>query len=277
MKTLLLLLLIVVVTTGYYTETLAQNFTAHHYNYLADSLIKVIAPSAKLLTIESDSTFYGGTSHTWNYRYESWNGQNPTYYFLHTTQNSVVYDSSNNNIILVSITYVTLPWIDSDSAWVIAEAQGGSNFRLLHPHNKILASLQEAVVPNSKPSWYLIYRSLDNANDYVSFILDATDSSKITGVNLLGKTGLNTFRLQQNYPNPFNPNTLISYSIPSASNIKLIVYNTLGQKVKDLENGFKNAGNYSVNFNASDLPSGIYFYKLEAGQFSQVKKMILLK
>ena len=86
-----------------------------------------------------------------------------------------------------------------------------------------------------------------------------------------------SFSLMQNYPNPFNPSTLISYSIPRASNLKLIVLNILGQTVKVLENEFKSAGNYSVNFNAADLPSGIYFYRLEAGQFSQVKKMILVK
>jgi photosystem II stability/assembly factor-like uncharacterized protein len=85
------------------------------------------------------------------------------------------------------------------------------------------------------------------------------------------------FSLSQNYPNPFNPSTVISYSLLLASNVKLIVYNTLGQDVKVLENGFKNAGKYSVNYNASDLPSGIYFYKLEAGQFTQVKKMMLIK
>jgi len=85
------------------------------------------------------------------------------------------------------------------------------------------------------------------------------------------------FTLFQNHPNPFNPNTVISYSLPSDSKVKLIVYNTLGQKVKILENEFKNAGNYSVTFNASELPSGIYFYKLETGQFSQIKKMILIK
>jgi hypothetical protein len=83
--------------------------------------------------------------------------------------------------------------------------------------------------------------------------------------------------LDQNFPNPFNPSTQISYSLPSVSMVKLVVYNTLGQTVKVLENSFKNAGNYSVNFNAADLPSGIYFYRLEAGQFSQVKKMMLVK
>ena len=85
------------------------------------------------------------------------------------------------------------------------------------------------------------------------------------------------FSLNQNYPNPFNPNTIITYSLPAASNVKLVVYNAIGQIVKVLENSFRETGNYNISFNASDLPSGIYFYKLEACQFTQVKKMILLK
>jgi photosystem II stability/assembly factor-like uncharacterized protein len=101
------------------------------------------------------------------------------------------------------------------------------------------------------------------------------------GITFIGKEIKNLmphdFILFQNYPNPFNPGTVISYSLPSAANVKLIVYNTLGQTVKILGNGYRSAGNYSFNFNASTLPSGIYFYKLEAGQFSQVKKMILIK
>ena len=101
--------------------------------------------------------------------------------------------------------------------------------------------------------------------------------SDFTDVSNESKDLPKDFSLFQNYPNPFNPNTVISYSLPSASNVKIVVYNTLGQTIKILDNGFKQAGNYSVNFTASDLPSGIYFYKLEAGQFSQIKKMILLK
>jgi Secretion system C-terminal sorting domain len=101
--------------------------------------------------------------------------------------------------------------------------------------------------------------------------------SEITGTTKESNNLPKDFALFQNYPNPFNPSTAISYSIPTSSNVRLIVYNTLGQTVKVLENGFKIAGNYSINFNASDLPSGIFFYKLEAGQFSQVKKMILVK
>jgi photosystem II stability/assembly factor-like uncharacterized protein len=85
------------------------------------------------------------------------------------------------------------------------------------------------------------------------------------------------YTLSQNYPNPFNPNTVISYSLSSASNVKVIVYNILGQTVRVLENGVKNSGIYSINFNASGLPGGIYYYRLEAGEFTAVKKMMLLK
>ena len=85
------------------------------------------------------------------------------------------------------------------------------------------------------------------------------------------------YYLYQNYPNPFNPSTVISYSLPLNSKLKLILYNSLGQTIKVLENEVKSAGNYSVNFNAYDLPSGVYFYKLETEQFSQVRKMILIK
>jgi len=107
--------------------------------------------------------------------------------------------------------------------------------------------------------------------------IDFTGSFKYSFVIEVDVTEPSIFTLSQNYPNPFNPSTQISYSLPSASQVKFIVYNTLGQTINVLANGFKSKGNYSVNFNAVDLPSGIYFYRLEAGQFSQVKKMMLLK
>jgi Secretion system C-terminal sorting domain len=85
------------------------------------------------------------------------------------------------------------------------------------------------------------------------------------------------FDLAQNYPNPFNPSTTIKFSIPKASNVTLRVYNLLGQEVQTLINGFKQAGNYEIKFNARELTTGMYLYKLEAGAFSSVRKMILMK
>ena len=85
------------------------------------------------------------------------------------------------------------------------------------------------------------------------------------------------YLLSQNYPNPFNPSTTIEYSIPESGNVKLIVYNSLGEEVTSLLNEFREAGNYTVRFDAGRMSSGIYFYKLTSGNFSEVKKMILLQ
>jgi hypothetical protein len=86
-----------------------------------------------------------------------------------------------------------------------------------------------------------------------------------------------SYKLSQNYPNPFNPTTSISYSIPEKSFVKLEIFNTLGQKVKTLVNEEKESGNYSINFRAENIPSGMYLYKLSTGKFSETKKMLLLK
>ncbi|RPI68541.1 MAG: T9SS C-terminal target domain-containing protein, partial [Ignavibacteriales bacterium] len=86
-----------------------------------------------------------------------------------------------------------------------------------------------------------------------------------------------SFSLQQNYPNPFNPSTKITYSIPQKSFVTIKVYNSLGEEVSVLVNEHKDGGSYNVDFNAADLSSGIYFYKIEADNFSEIKKMILLR
>ena len=86
-----------------------------------------------------------------------------------------------------------------------------------------------------------------------------------------------SFALNQNYPNPFNPVTQISFSIPQSGNVKLTVYNVLGQAAKTLVNEFREAGQYQVTFNAAELSSGMYLYKLETGNYTDIKKMIVLK
>jgi photosystem II stability/assembly factor-like uncharacterized protein len=86
-----------------------------------------------------------------------------------------------------------------------------------------------------------------------------------------------TFALDQNYPNPFNPSTTINYSLPSNEYVTLKVYNLLGEEVAILVNEEKPQGTYELKWNAPNLPSGIYFYKLQAGNFVETKKMILLK
>ena len=85
------------------------------------------------------------------------------------------------------------------------------------------------------------------------------------------------YSLAQNYPNPFNPNTTIQFAIPADNRISLKVYDLLGREVANLVNDFRSAGTYSVDFNASNLASGMYIYKIQAGNFTDVKKLILQK
>jgi photosystem II stability/assembly factor-like uncharacterized protein len=85
------------------------------------------------------------------------------------------------------------------------------------------------------------------------------------------------FSLDQNYPNPFNPTTMISYHLASSGDVTLKLYDVLGNEVATLVDEFRNAGSYEVTFDASSLSSGIYFYKLQAGDFVETKKMILMK
>ena len=84
-------------------------------------------------------------------------------------------------------------------------------------------------------------------------------------------TGIN------NYPNPFNPTTEISYQIPKDGLVSLKVFDALGRKVRTLVNEYKSQGKYSVNFDAGNLSSGVYFYQLKTGNYTSIKKMILLK
>ncbi len=101
----------------------------------------------------------------------------------------------------------------------------------------------------------------------------------ITDINLNSSNSVipESFNLYHNFPNPFNPATSIKFDIPNSGNVSLKVYDQLGNEINSLVDGFKNAGTYSISFNASELPSGVYFYKLTSGNYSVGKKMLLLK
>jgi len=111
----------------------------------------------------------------------------------------------------------------------------------------------------------------------------ATDLFHITRAGVFTSTGNNTtstpdkFELSQNYPNPFNPSTVINFSLPSSSLVTLKVYDITGREVKTLVNELRGAGRYDVTFDASNFATGVYFYTLETENFTQTKKMLLVK
>ena len=131
---------------------------------------------------------------------------------------------------------------------------------------------------NSPTKYSFIDKNLQSGKyQYRLKMIDKNGSFKYSDL-VEGEVALpKEFGISQNYPNPFNPSTMISYALPLASNVKITIYNAIGETVQILENGFKSAGNYSISFNASNVPSGIYFYRIEAGKYTQVRKMMLLK
>jgi len=114
--------------------------------------------------------------------------------------------------------------------------------------------------------------SIDGGMGEVSQMISG-ETSTVVGSNNQPKS----FTLEQNYPNPFNPSTTINYEIPTSGIVSLKVYDVLGKEIATLVNEEKPAGIYEVNFNAVNLPAGVYFYRLQTGDFVQTKKMILLK
>ncbi|MEX2604055.1 MAG: T9SS type A sorting domain-containing protein [Gracilimonas sp.] len=130
-------------------------------------------------------------------------------------------------------------------------------------------------------------RSLHANNGFISLVTGSESDQKIyitTGYpNEEGTSAEqeaakpNQFSLNQNYPNPFNPSTVISYQIPKSSDVTLKVFDMLGREVAELVNGRKAAGNYETSFDASNLTSGMYIYRIKAGDFMETRKMMLIK
>ncbi len=137
-----------------------------------------------------------------------------------------------------------------------------------------LSQANEAVAEYYVKAIYNYGRSSSNSNTIIYLRVEGSAQEKQSS----GLTRDNfTYQLQQNYPNPFNPITQINYSIENDGTVELEVLNILGERVASLVNEFKTKGNYTVPFDASHLASGVYVYKLQAGDFVNSKKMILLK
>jgi len=130
------------------------------------------------------------------------------------------------------------------------------------------------------------YDNVPNFKDTLIFlsnsILDSSLAIYVEGIGLTSNVEeeeitAKYFQLYQNYPNPFNPTTKISYELEQPGDVKLIVYDLLGNAIKTLVNKFQNSGKYSVNFSGDELSSGVYFYKLKINNLYLTKKMILLR
>jgi hypothetical protein len=105
----------------------------------------------------------------------------------------------------------------------------------------------------------------------------SAEAARATDEAAVGNDVATSIALHNNYPNPFNPSTTISFDVPQETNIKLAVYDLLGNKVMDVASGTVEAGTHNYTIDASELPSGMYLYRIEAPGFVQTKRMTLLK
>ena len=165
--------------------------------------------------------------------------------------------------------------------------------------------VKEAIVYAEREGQYYGYGVTDSKGKYTIKSIPTGDyiiiahkiahqsDSRLVNINENGMTDLNfvmnrknnnitltapaDYNLSQNYPNPFNPSTTINYSLPLSGHVSLKIYNSIGQEVASPVNEFQAAGNYNISFNASNLSSGVYYYKLTSNTYHDTKKMILIK
>jgi len=140
----------------------------------------------------------------------------------------------------------------------------------------------DGLSPNT--TYYFAIKAADEVPNWspISNVYQATTLSMSLDVDDEDDIIPDKYNLAQNYPNPFNPSTQIDYSVPVQSRVKLAVYNTLGQLINVLVDGNQSAGNHSVTWNGTDLhgahvASGIYFYRIEAGAFTNTRKMVMIQ
>jgi len=154
--------------------------------------------------------------------------------------------------------------------WFYKTIDGGQNW-------------ESQILPNPKNHKYLFINDfyfIDKNTGWIvgryGFILK-TSTGGFSSISQKENIKADEFRLSQNYPNPFNPRTTIEYDLPKATDVRIDVYIISGQRIQTLLNEKKPAGNHQIEFNAENLSSGVYFYRIEAGEFQDVKKMILLQ
>ena len=146
--------------------------------------------------------------------------------------------------------------------------RGWEKIGFVEGHGNSNSPKQYSFTDSNPPGGKIQYRlkQIDSDGKY--------EYSKVVDVNIEVPT---EFELAQNFPNPFNPTTTIQYNIPNAGHVTLKIFDVLGKETSTLINADQSAGSYEVTFNAANLPSGVYIYKIEAGSFVSVKKLLLMK
>jgi hypothetical protein len=157
----------------------------------------------------------------------------------------------------------------------------------LYKNGLLVLKIKDSTENTGRYIWKIPVTGITTDSSYVVRVSSAIDTTivsssplfsieKITGVETK-ETNVTTYTLSQNYPNPFNPSTTIRFSLPSSRFVVLKIYDVLGKEIAVLMNEQFSAGEHTVQFNAADIPSGIYFYTIHAGTFTSTKKLVVMK
>lgn len=179
-----------------------------------------------------------------------------------------------NYISALAVDHNGVLWIGFDGGLA---KKDGNKWALYNSSNSPLEgdSITDIKVDASNNLWLAVYPNTNGKGGVVEFNENGINSGTSAIKN--SDNTPSTFSLSQNYPNPFNPETVIKYRVPKESFVTIAVYDMLGREVSRLVNGEKPAGSYEVSFSASSLSSGTYFYRITAGGFTSIKKMVLMK
>jgi hypothetical protein len=193
-------------------------------------------------------------------------------------------DNENNR---VNIGLIKMVYAPMDEPTLKPAASGSNSAAVLHFRidDPNLETLEIGTYKTESPYHELmyVYNEWDNGRPLVRDLVPVLENGQVSLASQTPGAALPTeFELSQNTPNPFNPTTQIAFALPSASKVNLTIYNVLGQQVKTLVDDYMNAGYQSVTWDGTDdyggaVASGVYFYRISAEQFSDTKKMLLLK
>lgn len=203
------------------------------------------------------------------------------YIMLILTENNLIYPQTGNSQCAGNTNYVHMntvkSMINGDLGDLVSSGTWSNGQLKTKSLNYILPNSPQVVNPDNCELNIFVYKQGTSiASNY-----DIQQSLRTSVTGTVGITNQNTnvvdYSLSQNYPNPFNPTTHFNFSIPKSQEVSLKIYDILGNEVATYVDGFLNAGNYSVEFDGSNLSSGIYFYKLVSGEYTQTRKMNLIK
>ncbi|HZV12535.1 MAG TPA: T9SS type A sorting domain-containing protein [Candidatus Kapabacteria bacterium] len=283
MKRITLLLAVLVAC---YSIAAAQSGRAKDELQAATKAVALYASDAQLMTVQSVP---GSTVNTDGTCPMGW-----IYYYISLTKDSTYLAEFNCGQIMVlcnnvsnstykycgSIDATGSTWMNSDSVIAIAEKNGGEKCRSENSGTSCTMMLGKGLyaADTLRTVWRVVYSG--SGNTPLSLLIDPVTGKLISNsANAVNELTGAPFAVQmnQNYPNPFSASTAISFTLNVQQSVTLAVYNQLGKQVAMLANRRMDAGTHSVSFDASNLPEGVYFYKLTAGDLTQTRQMIVVK